>query len=61
VINSLNNINRLGSVAVTKCVSCEVRTGFLYIMQINFVFQIMQLDTKSENQNPAAPVSSPYF
>jgi hypothetical protein len=26
----LHSINRLDSVAVTLCVSCEVRTGFLY-------------------------------
>jgi hypothetical protein len=27
---SLNSINRLGFVAETQCVSCEVRTEFLY-------------------------------
>jgi hypothetical protein len=29
----LNSINRLGFVADTLCVSCEVRTGFLYITE----------------------------
>jgi hypothetical protein len=29
-ILSLHSINRLGSVAETQCVSCEVRTGILY-------------------------------
>jgi hypothetical protein len=29
-IISLNSINRLGFVAETECVSCEVRTEFLY-------------------------------
>jgi hypothetical protein len=28
----LNSINRLGFVAETLCVSCEVRTEFLYIL-----------------------------
>jgi hypothetical protein len=27
----LDSINGLGSIAETSCVSCEVRTGFLYL------------------------------
>jgi hypothetical protein len=32
MILTINSINRLGSVAETSCVSCEVQTEFFYIL-----------------------------
>jgi hypothetical protein len=38
VLTINNDINRLVSVAETQLLSCEVRTGFIRIMQKKFTF-----------------------
>ena len=43
-INSLNKINGLIFVMESGCVVCEVRSGFLYIIYIQTIFQRVNFD-----------------
>jgi len=49
-IISLYNVNWLVFVREAECAYCAVRTGYLYIIQVNTVFQIFKLQNCGREQ-----------